>query len=546
MNSFGIDSLVQDKVNAYRGQPDKLAQSYQMSQQLVDLLALQKLKSEKEAAARDIQLQMAKQGGGSPPTIAQQREKEVLDMTRQELAKQVGGVGDQQQQEEQARMQQMMQAGIGSQGAPNLQGMAGGGIVAFSGGGYSGPTVEDLEEMARQAGLDLYNLPPGHELTRPLSQALARVQQSVGPAEAAPSGIASLGAGGPNQRGNSGDGSSVRPPTEGGRGTGVRTLPPPRMYADNVDPNQTGRGTGVHAPAARQRFGVRDPRAADSMDYTNGTVMGPTQPAQPQQPQPQPTPPTGGIPSADPNRTSNLFQQRFNDMSGVMNAAGTDSEARGNRLYADDAGVMNLRNKRRAAYEQNFNQMTDPKQESRDRLIGFLTGGGGHTSLGGTMSGAARGSQAVRDQYDQRRTAGLEALMQQAEGDVTRNDERQQNVAQFVTNAMNDTAQIAATAMNAAANQEHREYLAELESRAQTTQDPKALFEYLEFLKGELTAMKSKQDELGWFDSETDKDSVASSILQIETLMRNVQNALPGLYGIPTGRGPSGNLYEQQ
>ena len=43
-----IDQAVQSRLDAYRGNPQALAQRYQMSQDLLDLLALQKLKSEKE------------------------------------------------------------------------------------------------------------------------------------------------------------------------------------------------------------------------------------------------------------------------------------------------------------------------------------------------------------------------------------------------------------------------------------------------------------------------------------------------------------------
>jgi hypothetical protein len=58
---MAIDQEIQSKVDAYRSNPQQLMQRYQQNQQLVDLLALQKLKSEKESAARDMQLQMQQQ-----------------------------------------------------------------------------------------------------------------------------------------------------------------------------------------------------------------------------------------------------------------------------------------------------------------------------------------------------------------------------------------------------------------------------------------------------------------------------------------------------
>ena len=53
---------VDDRVSAYQGNTKPLEQRYAMTQDLLDLLALQKIKSQKEAAARQMQLQMAQQG----------------------------------------------------------------------------------------------------------------------------------------------------------------------------------------------------------------------------------------------------------------------------------------------------------------------------------------------------------------------------------------------------------------------------------------------------------------------------------------------------
>ena len=43
----GLDQQINEKVDAYRNNPQALQQRYQQNQQLIDLLALQKLKSEK-------------------------------------------------------------------------------------------------------------------------------------------------------------------------------------------------------------------------------------------------------------------------------------------------------------------------------------------------------------------------------------------------------------------------------------------------------------------------------------------------------------------
>ena len=103
----GIDQQIQTKVDAYRNNPGALQQRYQQNQELLDLLALQKLKSEKDAAARDIQMQMAQ----DPQTIKQQRERELVDRTKQDMAQQTAGIMQQRQAQQQKNMQQVAKQG---------------------------------------------------------------------------------------------------------------------------------------------------------------------------------------------------------------------------------------------------------------------------------------------------------------------------------------------------------------------------------------------------------------------------------------------------
>jgi len=138
---------VQDRVDAYRGNPQALQGKYTMGQDLLDLLALQQIKGEKETAARQMQLQMGQQAAaqGEPPTIAQQREQEVTSLTKNELAQQRGATANQQLSQQQAMMQKMMGGLAGAPGAntaaqPKM--MASGGIVAFA--GPEGSVVEGV------------------------------------------------------------------------------------------------------------------------------------------------------------------------------------------------------------------------------------------------------------------------------------------------------------------------------------------------------------------------------------------------------------------
>ena len=123
--AYGIDDTIQQKVDAYRGNPAALQRRYAQNRQLIDLLALQKLKSEKDAAARDMQMKMQQQ----PQTIAQQYEAELVGRTKNEMLTGVAGVMQQRQAQQQKNMQQMANR------PQPVKPMAQGGIVGLAAGG---------------------------------------------------------------------------------------------------------------------------------------------------------------------------------------------------------------------------------------------------------------------------------------------------------------------------------------------------------------------------------------------------------------------------
>lgn len=181
---------VEDRVSAYRGNPAPLQQRYAMSQDLLDLLALQKLKSEKDAAARQMQLAMGQQDaqqGMESMTVAQQREKEVTELTKNELAQQRGDTAGQQVQEQQKSLQQAMSSGIAS--APGASAvaqpkmMATGGIVAFAEGGDTGTALDSAKEQRRTARDRVYGF--GTLERRKDPEGFARAQQELQAAETA-------------------------------------------------------------------------------------------------------------------------------------------------------------------------------------------------------------------------------------------------------------------------------------------------------------------------------------------------------------------------
>ena len=183
---YGIDQTLEQTADAYRGNPQMLQQKYAQNQNLIDLLALQKLKSEKESAQREMQLKM----GGKPPTIADQREQQVMDMTKQEVVQEQAGVMQNKMREQQEAQKRLMQAagapqgmigaapqpqgggimsampqrppsaGISGAAAPNMQRMAGGGIVAFDEGGNVGEAEAQRAYAARRQN------PPPREAPR--------------------------------------------------------------------------------------------------------------------------------------------------------------------------------------------------------------------------------------------------------------------------------------------------------------------------------------------------------------------------------------------
>lgn len=164
----GIDQQIQQKVDAYRGNPQQLMQRYQQNQELIDLLALQKLKSEKDAAARQMQMQMQ----GNPQTIKDQREAEMLQRTKDDMVKQTSGIMQQRQQQQQKNMQRTANQGLPQLPAGNMQRMAGGGIVAFAEGG----DVKAKVEEALQTGASLADI---EKLLRGNPEALAYLRSRV-------------------------------------------------------------------------------------------------------------------------------------------------------------------------------------------------------------------------------------------------------------------------------------------------------------------------------------------------------------------------------
>ena len=142
-----IDSQINDRMQTYAGNPQGLMQRYAQTQELVDLLALQKMKNDRAAATNAVQ------GAMQPPpgTVKGQLEQEAMQGARNDVMRSMAP-GIQQRGLQMAQMQNRAAMGLPTQAAPNMARMAMGGIVGYQeGGGVEGkgmqpPAISDQNQ----------------------------------------------------------------------------------------------------------------------------------------------------------------------------------------------------------------------------------------------------------------------------------------------------------------------------------------------------------------------------------------------------------------
>lgn len=429
---------VQERVNAYRGDPAPLQQRYAVSQDLLDLLALQKIKSEKEAAARQMQLQMGQQQaaqGMESMTVAQQREKEVMDLTKNELAQQRGDTAQQQVSEQQEAMQRMMGGIAGAPGAaavaqPKM--MASGGIVAFAeGGGVEGKKPLDeraqaeLQEAQRTgdrnamlmtikklaaAGYDVATLIPRGVMGAAEDVANTRLGRALGVDFRFP------------QAAYGGDRESMTPMTDrirraeaGGAEPAAAPTTPTTSTTPSAPASSAGAGRGVVNPP------MADPNAPMSPPQTPPTPrpaptglasMPGAQGAPSTIPRPGAAPATPNGPPAAPGFEDAIKQ-------GILGGINRDPMAEGQkygqgvqeRLMFPEEQERRRKTieEQRKLYEQEF----DPERQRREKLQRFLLGAGGRRYgefAGG--AGAALDYETSQRGAQRERLKGLEDMEQ--------------------------------------------------------------------------------------------------------------------------------------
>ena len=133
---MSIDREINARVEAYRNNPQALKDKYARNKELVDLLALQFIKSDLDKKKNSIAMMM----NTNPATIKQQREQEVFSRTAEDVAQQLGGILQTAKNKKQMARRPAPQ-GLGAlmpqQGQrpqqPQTRMMQAGGIVGFDG-----------------------------------------------------------------------------------------------------------------------------------------------------------------------------------------------------------------------------------------------------------------------------------------------------------------------------------------------------------------------------------------------------------------------------
>ncbi len=132
----GIDSQIQDKMDTYRSNPQALQKAVGVTKQTVDIMALQKLISEKNEKAKALMAEAEQ----NPKTIAEQRQEEAIAQIQQEqsrtlgdLTQQTAGTLNNKAAMQKKNMNRMAQ----NAGRPKMGG--GAGLASLMGGGRRPP-----------------------------------------------------------------------------------------------------------------------------------------------------------------------------------------------------------------------------------------------------------------------------------------------------------------------------------------------------------------------------------------------------------------------
>lgn len=512
----GIDQGVAQRVDAYRGNPQALQQKYAVSQELVDLLALQKIKSEKEAAARQMQMQMAQQqaANGEPPTVAEQREKEVMDMTKQEMMQQQAGIMQQKQKQQQEGMQKLAQGIAGAPGAQTAaqpQMMAAGGIVAFA-----GPDGSDVKDPAYEAILQsIYRRYPNMSDEQKRAKANEMYQRQKGAldrqADAAdPDTALILGAEGDLPPRTLPIPGAKFPPTGAGAGRGAYP-----GYDAEADARAKGQAQAqAPAPTAPDTSALKE-QIQSALAQPQGPGIAALRPS---------TMPAMGE-TAQPNGVAALLGKDPNAMA----RAGREE---GLSFLGMPQAEREARAKQRAEVEALDAQQLSPERMRQQQLENFLLGAAGQGSVGRALGAGGRSAvNFERSQQDAQRRRLLERQkMLRDEFDIDKGvrekafetgekrfGEGAADVragAQFSTSARNTDVQL----KSAGLDRDSRERIAEMQSRVQQEVAQATRENTLEVKKQSLISTITNNKSKAEKDVRTQFDKKMAPLLQMQAM----------------------------
>ena len=443
----GLDAQIEQRMDAYRGNPKKLQQRYGANKELLDLLALQKLTSEKKAVAADMQMKMQQQ----PGTIAQQREQEALQLTKQEMSSTLGdlagrtkGVLDQKQKMQQKNMQQLAKtqprkpAGIA--GLPGLAGMspapqrrmppqaqgvanarmmqaaqqggpirmAGGGIVAFANGGSpQGVSKAEIDAYRAQLGGSLRNISD--------AEIVNRIKQNLAP----PTGFSRL------YDAFKGGVETLRAPRKeylAGKETqkqeeqAVLDLAAAQAQADmSPDPKAMGvQSTLFDTPDVTvMRGDMFEPARGGVRPFASelpSVALGTDQPLVPPSPNAAAPSQASIAQSSEKGAPENITGipaalEKFKRASGASSTGGGGVGGLASVLQSSASAADDIlgRSDKAARFAEMLEEsrakeaeLFSPESQRSDRLNKFLTGGANTTTLGGLAKGAVDASQATK------------------------------------------------------------------------------------------------------------------------------------------------------
>lgn len=439
MGLGGVDQQIQERVDAYRGNPQQLMQRYQQNQQLIDLLALQKLKSEKDAAAREMQMKMQT----TPQTIKDQREAEMLQRTKDELVQQTTGIMQQRQRQQQQNMQRTANQGLPQLPAGNMQKMAGGGIVSFAEGGPLRQEDVDAElnrkiELALQMGASVEQIA---EKLKDNPRALSMLRSKTGGMEERPEprGIMS-----PRLASEAGmvSGPLAPPPTPKEGGIFDFLKPKPRENQAELD---AFRAKGDAARAAEQQRRAENPPYNPFAKENTGPINIFAKDEEPTQ-EAVPATKTASTPAPERKPAQQMDQLQEIDTSGLAGL-------RKQNLRPEDIPTdtdLTINQLKKALAEQN-----DPEKLRRERLRNFLLGAAGGTSISSALAGAGMRSSAVGKAQEQARLKGIEQLAGMQGAKVKNEIEaRSAKALEDIRAAQNETQRFSALASAAQSNTE--------------------------------------------------------------------------------------------